>query len=68
MTGKFNEDIALARDVLIDLCKEMHVDSSPCHGCGANIWDDFELWKASVQVQGALTRVEKAMEMLKINA
>lgn len=57
------EDLAVARDVLSDIRSGIRLKKHRCPTCKAESWDDFEGYKMKLNIDGALTRIDKAMEI-----
>jgi isopropylmalate/homocitrate/citramalate synthase len=57
------EDLAMARDVLSDIRSSIKIRKHRCSACNAESWDNFEKYKMKLNIDGALSRIEKAMEI-----
>ena len=58
------EDLATARAILSDIRYSIKLKKSSCGGCGRDRWDDWDSYQVRNNLDGALSRVEKAMEVL----
>mgnify|MGYP003133620488 CR=1 FL=1 len=58
------EDLATARAILSDIRYSIKLNKTSCNGCGRDLWDDWNKYQIRNNLDGALSRVEKAMEVL----
>jgi hypothetical protein len=58
------EDLATARAILSDIRYSIKLTKSSCPECGNERWDDWSKYQVRNNLDGALSRVEKAMEVL----
>ncbi len=58
------EDLATARAILSDIRYSIKINKTSCTSCGTERWDDWNKYQIRNNLDGALSRVEKAMEVL----
>lgn len=58
------EDLATARAILSDIRYSIKITKTSCKSCGNERWDDWNSYQVRNNLDGALSRVEKAMEVL----
>tara|TARA_R100000700_G_C3122267_1_gene110782 strand:+ start:349 stop:549 length:201 start_codon:yes stop_codon:yes gene_type:complete len=58
------EDLEMARAVLSDIKYSIRVTKKACKTCGSERWDDWRKYQVRSNIDGALTRIEKAMELI----
>lgn len=63
MTNTY-EDLATARAILSDIRYSIKIKKSACCECGNERWDDWNKYQVRNTLDGAISRVDKAMEYL----
>jgi hypothetical protein len=67
MSGDVYEDLVTARAILSDIRYSIKLSKHACTKCGHEKWDDWKGYQVRSNLDGALTRVEKAMEIVNGN-
>jgi hypothetical protein len=62
--NKTYEDLATARAILSDIRYSIKVTKHQCDKCGTDRWDDWKAYQIRQNLDGALNRVVKAMEVI----
>tara|TARA_R110002074_G_scaffold148572_1_gene300070 strand:- start:21 stop:224 length:204 start_codon:yes stop_codon:yes gene_type:complete len=58
------EDLVTARAILSDIKYSIKITKQSCSECGTDRWDDWKMYQVRSSLDSALTRVEKAMEII----
>tara|TARA_Y100001937_G_scaffold64448_2_gene88179 strand:+ start:19767 stop:19961 length:195 start_codon:yes stop_codon:yes gene_type:complete len=58
------QSLLVQRDMLIDTITSIKIRYKQCPTCDAKIYDSFKNYKIKNALNGALSRVEKALELI----